>query len=151
MKTMTTIMPTEIRIFSQKHPRRNHKNDRISSRTRSSISNKTTITKRSRTLKKGIHKCMSQSKCGKKYQTYCQQKTAAAELESSRRTTERDDTTVATELIADLIDDLELPRQNNKTKKPDNKNDGDKIVIVSTLVAQTVKRTALHTYRALNY
>jgi hypothetical protein len=94
---------------------------------------------------------MSQSKCGKKYQTYCQQKTAAAELESSRRTTERDDTTVATELIADLIDDLELPRQNNKTKKPDNKNDGDKIVIVSTLVAQTVKRTALHTYRALNY
>jgi molecular chaperone GrpE (heat shock protein) len=50
---------------------------------------------------------MSQSKCGKKYQTYCQQKTAAAELESSRRTTERDDTTVATELIADLIDDLE--------------------------------------------
>lgn len=145
MKTMTTIMPTEIHIFSQKHPRR-------SARRSSIISNKTTITKRSRKIKKGINKCMSQSKCGKKYQTYCQQKTAAAELESSRRTTEqRDDTTVATELIADLIDDLELPRQNNKTKKPDNKNDGDKIVIVSTLVAQTVKRTALHTYRALNY
>ena len=141
-------MPTEIHIFSQKHPRRNHKNDRISSRTRSSISNKTTITKRSRKLKKRINTCMSQSKCGIKYQTYCQQKTASSELEHSIRTTERDDTIVATESIPE--EDLELHTQ-TKTKKQDNKNDGDKIVIVSTLVVQTVKRTAQHTYRALSY
>ena len=91
---------------------------------------------------------MSQSMCGKKYNAYCQQKTASSDSDYSRRTTARDDTTVATELLRE--EDLELHTQ-TKTKKPDNKNDGDKIVIVSTLVVQTVKRTAQHTYRALSY
>ena len=140
MKTMRPIMPTEIHIFSQNHPRRSAR--------RSSISNKTTITKRSRKIKKRINKCMSQSKCGKKYQTYCQHKTSSSESEYSRRTIERDDTTVATEMVRE--EDLELPMPNT-TKKPDNKNDGDTIVIVSTLVVQTVKRTAHHAYRALSY
>ena len=133
-------MPTELHIFSQHHPRRSAR--------RSSISNKTTITKRSRKLKKRINKCMSQSMCGKKYNAYCQHKTASSDSDYSRRTTARDDTTVATELLRE--EDLELHTQ-TKTKKPDNKNDGDKIVIVSTLVVQTVKRTAQHTYRALSY
>merc|ERR1711865_671657 len=130
------IMPTEIHIFSQKHPRRSAR--------RSSISNKTTITKRSRKIKKRIRKCITKYPTTNEDRTRPAAQLSSAEADSSRRTTERDDTTVATELIADLIDDLELPRQNHNTKKPDNKNDGDTIVIASTLVVQTVKRTAVH-------
>merc|ERR1711865_757856 len=107
-----------------------------------SISNKTTITKRSRTIKKRLRKCISKYPTTNEDRTLPAAQTSSVEADDSRRTTERDDTTVATELIADLIDDLELPRQNknNKTKKSDNKNDGDTIVIASTLVVQTVKR-----------
>ena len=139
-------MPTEIHIFSQNHPRRSAR--------RSSISNKTTITKRSRKIKKRIRKCITKYPTTNEDRTRPAAQLSSAESDDSRRTTERDDTTVATELIADLIEDLELPRRNNKTnktKKPDNKNDGDTIVIVSTLVVQTVKRTAHHAYRALSY
>ena len=142
-------MPTEIHIFSQNHPRRNHKNDRISSRI--SISKKTTIKKRSRKIKKRLRKCITKYPTTNEDRTLPAAQLSSAEADSSRRTPDRDDTTVATELIADLIDDLELPRRNNKTKKPDNKNDGDTIVIASTLVVQTVKRTAVHAYRAMSY
>merc|ERR1711865_201493 len=127
-------MPTEIHIFSQNHPRRSAR--------RSSISNKTTITKRSRKIKKRLRQCITKYPTTNEDRTLPAAQLSSAEADDSRRTTEHDDTTVATELIADLIDDLELPRQNknNKTKKPDNKNDGDTIVIASTLVVQTVKR-----------
>merc|ERR1711865_1237320 len=114
---------------------------------RSSIRNKTTITKRSRTIKKRIRKCITKYPTTNEDRTRPAAQLSSAESDDSRRTTERDDTTVATE----LIDDLELPRRNNKTKKPDNKNDGDTIVIASTLVVQTVKRTAVHAYRAMSY
>ena len=138
-------MPTEIHIFSQNHPRRNHKNDRISSRI--SISKKTTIKKRSRKIKKRLRKGITQYHTTEDSTLLHAAKTVSGS-EYIRIVTECEDTTITHEVVRE--EDLERPRQKKTKKKPD-ENEGDTLVIVSTLVVQTVKRTAQHAYRALSY